>query len=194
TNRTLETIKTGDECDDDEDEEFDGVAMGAKGLRTKHEVELPPIEKLNIIIPPSATLREIGTVFALVENMLVVESLPSSTIALDADTIVCTHDRKVIGKIFETFGPVIQPMYSIRYSSDVIDVSVGTGDIVFFVEEMAKYVFAAQLRALKGSDASNLYDEEVGEEELEFSDDEQEAEYRRSKKMRKSSEKRKQMG
>jgi H/ACA ribonucleoprotein complex non-core subunit NAF1 len=33
----------------------------------------------------------------------------------------------------------------------------------------------------KGNDASNIYDEEVGEGELDFSDDEKEAEWKRQK-------------
>jgi hypothetical protein len=42
------------------------------------------------------------------------------------------------------------------------------------------------LKAQKGSDASNLHDEEVGENEAEFSDDEKEAEHKRLMKKRKS--------
>lgn len=46
---------------------------------------------------------------------------------------------------------------------------------VFHVPERSKYVFLSQIRQFKGSDASNVYDEEPGEEEVEFSDDEAEA-------------------
>ena len=37
-----------------------------------------------------------------------------------------------------------------------------------------------QLRQFKGSDASNVHDEEPGEDEIEFSDDEQEAAHKRA--------------
>ncbi|EGE09073.1 hypothetical protein TEQG_08139 [Trichophyton equinum CBS 127.97] len=40
------------------------------------------------------------------------------------------------------------------------------------------------LRGLKGSDASNLHDEEVGDDQIEFSDDEAEAEYKRQLKLK----------
>jgi len=40
-------------------------------------------------------------------------------------------------------------------------------------------VFMRGLRAIRGSDASNVYDEEVGEEDVEFSDDEKEQEHRK---------------
>jgi len=37
----------------------------------------------------------------------------------------------------------------------------------------------------KGCDASNIYDEEIGEQEREFSDDEKEREHKRAKKNKK---------
>ena len=49
---------------------------------------------------------------------------------------------------------------------------------------MSTFVFTKALRAIKGSDASNLHDEEPDDVELEFSDDEMEAEHRRSIKER----------
>jgi H/ACA ribonucleoprotein complex non-core subunit NAF1 len=39
------------------------------------------------------------------------------------------------------------------------------------------------LQQQKGSDASNAHDEEAGEDEVEFSDDDQEAAYKRAKRM-----------
>ena len=43
-------------------------------------------------------------------------------------------------------------------------------------------MFPSQLKKLKGSDASNIYDEEIAENEAEFSDDEAELASRRTKK------------
>lgn len=43
-------------------------------------------------------------------------------------------------------------------------------------------MFANRLKAMKGSDASNVHDEEVNEEEIEFSDDEAEAAYKRQRR------------
>ena len=45
-------------------------------------------------------------------------------------------------------------------------------------------MFVDRLKLAKGSDASNAHDEEPGEEEVEFSDDEQEAAYKRMLKER----------
>lgn len=43
-------------------------------------------------------------------------------------------------------------------------------------------MFASHLKTMKGSDASNVHDEEVNEDEIEFSDDEAEAAYKRQRR------------
>jgi H/ACA ribonucleoprotein complex non-core subunit NAF1 len=54
---------------------------------------------------------------------------------------------------------------------------------VFHVPERSNFVFIEKLKQLKGSDASNLHDEEpAGNDQLDFSDDEEEARYKRSLK------------
>jgi H/ACA ribonucleoprotein complex non-core subunit NAF1 len=55
---------------------------------------------------------------------------------------------------------------------------------VFHVPTRSKYVFVAELSRLRGSDASNVHDEEPGDHELEFSDDEAEARHRAKVKER----------
>jgi H/ACA ribonucleoprotein complex non-core subunit NAF1 len=49
---------------------------------------------------------------------------------------------------------------------------------VFAVPDKTNFVFVEKIKAFKGSDASNVYDEEPADDELEFSDDEAEAAYR----------------
>lgn len=84
-------------------------------------------------------------------------------------------------QIFETFGSVQQPFYSIRFpASAPPDPAVfNLGRPTFYAPNLASFVFTRDLRAMKGSDASNIWDEEVAAHEMEFSDDEEEAEYRR---------------
>lgn len=43
-------------------------------------------------------------------------------------------------------------------------------------------MFVSQIKRFKGSDASNMHDEEPADDELEFSDDEAEAAYKRESK------------
>lgn len=56
---------------------------------------------------------------------------------------------------------------------------------VFYVKSHSTFVFTQPLRSAKGTDASNIHDEEVGDDEQEFSDDEAEAEHKRIQKLKK---------
>lgn len=87
-------------------------------------------------------------------------------------------------QIFETFGSVQQPFYSLRYpAASPPDPTIFTVNrALFYAPTLSSFVFTRELRAMKGSDASNVWDEEVGAAEIEFSDDEQEQEYRRAQK------------
>lgn len=38
--------------------------------------------------------------------------------ALDMDTVLFNEERDAIGRVFEVFGPVPRPLYSIRFNSD----------------------------------------------------------------------------
>ena len=104
---------------------------------------------------------------------------------LDTGSLLAFADRTVLGLVYETFGSVLSPLYALRYPSaahvnkDMIQV----GKMVSYVPSHSTYVLTRALRALgKGSDASNLWDEEVGDDEREFSDDEAEAVHKRNAK------------
>jgi H/ACA ribonucleoprotein complex non-core subunit NAF1 len=104
---------------------------------------------------------------------------------LDTGSLLTFADRNVLGVVYETFGSVLSPLYALRYSSasQVNKEMIQIGKPVCYVPRDSTYVLTRALRALgKGSDASNLWDEEVGDDEREFSDDEAEAEHKRNSK------------
>lgn len=164
------------------------------------------------------------------------------TQVLDEGSLLCLGDRKVLGPIFETFGAVTAPRYTIRLpqshpfligststnlvssttgealdadakpqvqkgDSDTVQIEAAApqdgsgedntvaitkltvGTPIFFSPkpDFSRLLFTREIRAtqLKGSDASNLYDEEPAEAEIEFSDDEQEQEYKKMLKQQK---------
>ena len=75
-------------------------------------------------------------------------------------------------------------MYQVKFpsSSSIDKTMVTAGREIFHVPNRSNFVFPNQLRMYKGSDASNLHDEEVGADEIEFSDDEAEAAYKKQLK------------
>jgi H/ACA ribonucleoprotein complex non-core subunit NAF1 len=68
-------------------------------------------------------------------------------------------------------------MYQVKFNSsfplDLNEARVSRP--IFHVPARSNYVFLSELAILRGSDASNVHDEEPAEYELEFSDDEAEA-------------------
>ncbi|KAJ3511356.1 hypothetical protein NLJ89_g4150 [Agrocybe chaxingu] len=171
---------------DDEEEPVPAPTSGTY-FQTKHEVPeaditIPEVDKVG----DHEVLEKVGEVMNIIDRAVIVRGLPSQTAnrgsdrALDSDTLLVFDDRKVMGYIYETFGPTMQPLYQVKFNSSFpLDPErVRVGREVFHVPAKSHFVFVSQIKAMKGSDASNVHDEEPAEDELEFSDDEAEAAHR----------------
>lgn len=171
-----------------DDEGGNKAAKGSGGqLRTKNEVPEEVIPKPDVTITPEMNIEELGVVEGIVENVLLIKAKISGEYrVLESGSVLCLGDRSVIGVVSETLGRVQQPLYSVRFTNagEITEAGLAVGTTVFYSEQHSKYVFTQALKAYKGSDASNLHDEEVGDEEIEFSDDEAEMEHKRRLKQR----------
>ena len=87
-------------------------------------------------------------------------------------------------QIYETFGPTSQPLYQVRFNDTfpLDPEKVRVSREVFHVPLRSNFVFLREIQKLRGSDASNVHDEEPAEDELEFSDDEAETAHRQRMK------------
>ncbi|KAI8147278.1 Gar1/Naf1 RNA binding region-domain-containing protein [Fennellomyces sp. T-0311] len=193
--------------EDDDDNDDDGVQelesdadddMGGKEesgpLRTKNELVEIIIDAPDFQITPSTELKPIGTIDEIIENVIVVHSYPDmANTVLDMGTLFAYPDRTLMGEVFETFGPVVRPYYSVRFNStDEIDKEKAVlGAEISFVPsyERTQLVSVEELKKRKYTDASNVYDEEIRDEEAEFSDDEKEREFKQSIKRKKKASK-----
>ncbi|KAG9024712.1 hypothetical protein FRB95_011151 [Tulasnella sp. JGI-2019a] len=171
------------ESDDDND---NGEGPSTSGpLKTANEIVSPEIEMPTIeYLDEGDVLEHLGEVMSIIDSVVVIKgsSGAAGEKVLDTGSLLAWEDRKVLGMIFETFGPTTLPLYSVRFpSAQAIDRdSTTVSRKVFHVPAKSHYVFTRALRQFKGSDASNIFDEEIGEDDMEFSDDEQEAEYKRA--------------
>ncbi|KAI4125249.1 MAG: hypothetical protein LQ338_004373 [Usnochroma carphineum] len=155
-------------------------------LRTLNEKPDEIVPQPQIDVTPSMNIAELGRVEHVVENSILIKAKTSGeNHALESGSLLCLEDRSVVGVIAETLGQVQQPYYSVRFTNAaaITETGISKGTPVFYVEQHSYYVFTQNLKAIKGSDASNKHDEEVlKDEELEFSDDEAEAEHKRKVK------------
>jgi H/ACA ribonucleoprotein complex non-core subunit NAF1 len=165
----------------------DGPSGTLGPLRTKNEVpENEKVERPNIVVTSEMKLEELGTVESTIDNMVLVKaSVSGDHQVLCEGSLLTLQDRSVIGVIADTLGRVEEPLYTVRFNSadEIRELSVEEGKMIYYVPEHSTYVFTKPLLAQKGTDASNLHDEEVGESEQEFSDDEAEAEFKQKKKV-----------
>jgi len=177
-------LMAGDGGSDDEGEKPKG--SGGQ-LRTKNEVPEEVIPKPDVVIAPDMKITELGSVETIVDNILLIKAKTSGEYrVLETGSVLCLENRSVIGVVAETLGRVQQPLYSVLFTNagELTGAGLALGTKVFYSEQHSTYVFTQSLKAYKGSDASNLHDEEVGDEEIEFSDDEKEAEHKRRVKQK----------
>ncbi|KAI9674131.1 MAG: hypothetical protein M1817_001949 [Caeruleum heppii] len=179
-------LMQGDGGSDDGTGAKGGKAAGDFLLKTKNEVIEEKVEKPSVVITPDMRLEQLGTVDLLVENIILIKADTSGEyVVLESGSVLCLEDRTVIGTVSETLGRVQQPLYSVRFTNraEIAEAGISVGSKIFFVDQYSKRVLTQPLRAVKGSDASNIHDEEVGADEVEFSDDEAEAEHKRRVKL-----------
>mmetsp|Transcript_5570 Transcript_5570/g.8783 ORF Transcript_5570/g.8783 Transcript_5570/m.8783 type:complete len:156 (-) Transcript_5570:277-744(-) len=111
-------------------------------------------------------------------------------------------NKLVVGFISDIVGPVQMPLYSVALYKQSLDeirahIEKEGGDQSnikeFFIGRklglVSKHLKTLnsklpQIMAQKGCDASNVYDEEVGQNHQEFSDDEEERAHKKAKKKR----------
>jgi len=156
--------------------------------RTLNEKPDEVVPKPDVTITPDMNLDKLGLVENVVENLALIKANTSGEYqVLESGSVLCLEDRSVIGVVAETLGRVQQPYYSVRFTNAnaIREAGITQSTTIFYVKQFSSTVFTQPLKAYKGSDASNLHDEEIGDDELEFSDDEAEAEHKRNVKEKK---------
>ncbi|GAB7366283.1 hypothetical protein MBLNU230_g7840t1 [Neophaeotheca triangularis] len=182
-------LMAGEGDDDDGGNKGDKKGGNAtdRGPKTQNEVK-DEIKKPDVTITPDMKVVELGWVDRIVENLMLVKANTTGDYqVLESGSVLCLPSRQVIGAVMEPMGRVQEPLYSVAFNTaeEITDLGLEHGSTVCYMEAHSSFVFTQPLKSMKGTDASNIHDEEVGEDEMEFSDDEAEAEYKRQKKQAK---------
>ena len=174
---------------DDEEQ----IVPAGQVLRTKNEIAPEPTV-IPESVPIEGDIEKLGQISAMVEETIVIQAAVGPP-ALDEGTVICLEDKSPLGAIAEIFGPIQEPLYLIRFTSADEVAKIGEkapqGSTVYYAVQSSKAVNHAACH-VKGSDASNIFDEEPAEDEMEYSDDEEEAEARKKIKEKKGLNKRRQ--
>ncbi|KAI0387378.1 NAF1-domain-containing protein [Hypomontagnella monticulosa] len=187
-----ETARILMEMEGGSDDDGEGKTKGASStaqVRSKNELPEEVVPKPDVVITPDMNITELGVVEHIVENTVVVKANTTGEYqVLDSGSVLCTEERTVIAAVADLIGNVRQPRYTARFTNEeeIKSYGLSLGTKVFYPPPPhVTYVFTQALRGQKGTDASNWHDEEAGDDEIEFSDDEKEAEYKRQLKAKK---------
>lgn len=121
----------------------------------------------------------------IVGAQVIVEGVEKHNPLNEGSILWITEKRSPLGIVDEIFGPVKNPYYIVRYNSEnEVPSGIQQGTLISFVPEFVNHILNNGNLYKKGYDASGENDEELSEE-VEFSDDEKEAEYKRLHKMSK---------
>ncbi|GAV27845.1 hypothetical protein PMKS-001313 [Pichia membranifaciens] len=175
------------EDDDDEVNEGDND----EPIKSKNEIldsKVPSLPE-DYTVDVNTNIQFIGTISGVVEKNLIITTAKSAEDkVLNEGTVICFEDRTPVGLLYEVFGRLQSPVYSVKFNTreEAEKFRERKGNKVYYVVPTAEFLSTHHIRKFKGSDASNCNDEELPEDEQEFSDDEKEAAAKRKKKRKKT--------
>lgn len=120
--------------------------------------DLPPIEDLKISAPADSLVK-VGKVASIVNVLVVVDSIRSMP-PLDLDTILFRSNGQPVGQIFDVFGAITEPHYSIRFTNkeQIAEKDIQPGLDIYFLPQtdrsITKFAFVDEIKKIKGTDAS----------------------------------------
>ncbi len=116
-----ESSSSSSAAEEEEEEVTEGKSRGQQPPKGKKKYSyadepefLPKIEELRISVPEAECI-ELGHVHAIVGDQVVVRGLPQKP-AVDLDSVLfLDKGERALGKVFDVFGPVNAPFYSVRF-------------------------------------------------------------------------------
>ncbi|CDK29689.1 unnamed protein product [Kuraishia capsulata CBS 1993] len=179
---------SGEELEDAGDEVNDGPIISKNEVVDEAAPTLPEDFKIDSTTP----LEYVGNISAVVEQNVIIKANGSGEFrVLKENSILCLEDRSPLGMVFEVFGRLQSPLYRVKFNSDAdaLKYKERKGSKVFYVIPNSEFILTDSIKGIKGTDASNCHDEELPEDEQEFSDDEKEQASKQQKKKKNKSKK-----
>ena len=185
-----------------EQNQEEGIDDGTmnKYTGTRHEI-INEKERKDYPIPFEVTnedkFEECGIVKNIIENEILMTGINNNVLkVLNLDNIIFLPNKKYIGFIDDVIGQIDNPVYAIKIYPNIIEEKIiekiNPGDKLFFCSNKANVINAIELKnKSKGCDASNAFDEEVSEDERDYSDDEEEVKAKVRRKNNKKNKKKK---
>ncbi|ONK66551.1 uncharacterized protein A4U43_C06F9370, partial [Asparagus officinalis] len=118
---------------------------------------------------------DLSTTSEILSNKVIVEGSEKHNPLNEGSILWISETRLPLGIIHEVFGPVKNPFYVVRYNSDdEVPQGISIGVAISFVVDFSNHILN------ENTSMSIGIDDEGAADEVEFSDDEKEVEYKRS--------------
>lgn len=158
----------------------------SKYTGTKNEFEIRKEIPVPIELSHDDILLEAGIIENIFEDKIIIRVNTLNGV-LDLDNILFNENKFPVGFLDDVIGKVESPYYLIKVFPNYDDqikssLNLIIGKSLLFPKSKSKLILTKELMKSKGCDASNAFDEEVNEDELEFSDDEEEVHFKNKKK------------
>lgn len=183
-----EAVNDEDELDEDNEDE----SVSTDPIRSKNEIVEEQVPELpeDYTIDEETQISLLGKIQSVFNGNIIAHANSSAEYKVLKDgAIFCLQDKTLIGTLVEVFGPIELPFYRVALSKkeaeNVDEWKAKIGENVYTVLNEVDWLNTTELKKIKGSDASNPYDEEIPIEEQEFSDDEEERRFMKMKKNKK---------
>ena len=165
---------------------------------TKHEI-INELERKDFPAPYDVNeedkFEECGKIKNIVENKILMESINNNlSKILNLDNIIFLSNKQHIGFIDDVIGQIDNPVYVIKIYPKLIEEKIlekiKIDDKLYYCSNKINVINAIELKNKnKGCDASNAFDEEVSENEKDYSDDEEEVNAKIKRKNKKNKKK-----
>ena len=167
-------------------DEDDGGTMNTY-TGTKNEILEKDIKEFPkpFELSPNDKMTLCGHVNDIVEGKILIDNCIPINHVLNLDNIIFNSNNIAVGFIDDVIGNIESPIYVARIYPDLLEkgLSINKGEALFYCDSKVSFVAPKELvNKHKGCDASNAFDEEVSEDSMEFSDDEEESKARAMKR------------
>ena len=180
----------------------EGVDEGTMNIYTgtRHEI-INEKERKDFPIPYEINsddkFEECGYIKNIVENKILMNAINNNiSKILNLDNIIYMSNKQYLGFIDDVIGQIDSPIYVIKLYPKLIEEkileTVNINDKLYYCSNRASIINAIELKNKnKGCDASNAFDEEVSEGEIDYSDDEEEVNAKIKRKNERKNKKKK---
>lgn len=161
-NEMIEAMNEVDEMDENYKPGI-SIHIHKSQIVTKHEVlpENIEIESIDVTLPPNATFARAGKIVHLFEDSIIISAGREAQYdtqshdhplhrPIEENTLIFSEAHQCIGRVFEIFGPVTDPLYIIRWPKETPPdlPSMKLNDPLYYCNNITHYLIPSSLKCV----------------------------------------------